>query len=198
MIPLGYMMKRVATRPDWLKQPKVKDIFSVSSCMSEDFCDCRDWINEWKHNGWWFFDSPQIIQSIARKKSINTNNLMLFYYEAYETEYNDDTQQWEPIAPNPSFPLNIEPPPHKILRGYDVVTYSVYSGNSSPEHSPLSCNGLAEEIPTNPHCLLDDLQTAKTLLETGAFKNSEPGPYRIIAVYTLEQSPHQTHPIDQD
>ena len=179
MIPLGYMMKRVAKRTDWLKQPKVEDIFSVSRCMSKDFCD---WIDEWKHNGYWLFDSPRIIHDIAKKRNIALDDLTLFYYEGYETQYNADTRQWEPFVPEPHFPLNVEPPPCKILQGYDVVTYNVYS---AAECSPLSCNGLAEDIPTNAHCLLDNFQTAKTLLETGAFENSEPGPYRIIAVYTL-------------
>ena len=183
MIPLGYMMKRVMKRPDWLKQPKVEDIFSVSRCMSKDFCD---WIGEWKHNvyynGYWFFNSPRIIRDIASRRGIVLDDMTLFYYEGQENQYNADTRQWEPFAPVPDFPLCVEPPSHKILHGYDVATYYV---NSSAECSPLSCNGLAEDIPTNAHCLLDDFQTAKTLLETGAFENSEPGPYRIIAVYTL-------------
>jgi len=178
MIPLGYMMKRVMKRDDWLKQPKVEDIFSVSECTSKDFCD---WVDEWKHNGYWLFDSPRIIHDIARKHNIDLDDMTLFYYEAYETQYNVETKQWEPFAPEPSFPLCVEPPPRKILHGYDVATYSY---NNSAECSPLSCNGLAEDIPTNSHCLLDDLETAKALLETGAFDNSEPGPFRIIAVYT--------------
>ena len=180
MIPLGYMMKRVEKRPDWLKQPDVEDVFSVASCCtSKDFCD---WINEWKHNGWWFFDSPQIIRDIASSRGINLDGMTLFYYEAFEKQYNDETQQWEDFVPDPIFPLCVEPPPRKILHGYDVVSYWV---KTAAECSPLSCNGLAEEIPTNSHCLLDDFDTAKTLLETGAFDNSEPGPYRIIAVHTL-------------
>ena len=179
MTPLGYMMKHVVKRPDWLKQPKVEDIFSVG-CMSNDFCK---WIDEWKHNGYWFFDTPEIIYDIARKLNVNLDKMMLFYYEAFEKQYNGDTRQWESFAPEPSFPLCVEPPPRKILHGYDVVTYYV---NTYAECSPLSCNALTDEIPTNSHCLLDDLDIAKTLLETGAFNNSEPGPYRIIAVYTLE------------
>ncbi len=50
---------------------------------------------------------------------------------------------------------------------------------------PTSCNSLANEILTNAHCLLPDFDIAKRLVETGKFKDSEPGPYRIFAVYTL-------------
>jgi hypothetical protein len=36
MMPVGYMAKRDSVRPDWLKAPKVRDIYSVSNCDSED------------------------------------------------------------------------------------------------------------------------------------------------------------------
>jgi hypothetical protein len=74
-------------------------------------------------------------------------------------------------------------PDWKILAGFDVVTSVT---RNSPECSPLSCNSLANEIQTNSYCLLPDFDTAKRLIETRRFKNSEPGPYRIFAVYTLE------------
>lgn len=51
MIPVGYMAKRVPMKPDWLKATDVVDIYSVSSCIAEDFAD---YIEYWKHNGYWF------------------------------------------------------------------------------------------------------------------------------------------------
>ena len=48
-----------------------------------------------------------------------------------------------------------------------------------------SCNGLADEVETNSRCLLDSLERAQHLLENGTFNNSEPGPYRIFAVYSV-------------
>jgi hypothetical protein len=56
MIPVGYMAKRVLRKPDWLPAPQVIDIYSVSNCHSENFAD---YIPYWKHNGYWFFDSPE-------------------------------------------------------------------------------------------------------------------------------------------
>jgi hypothetical protein len=67
MIPVGYMAKRVVKKPDWLKATNVVDLYSVSSCFSEDFAD---YINYWKHNGYWFFDSPEIIRIVAKEHSI--------------------------------------------------------------------------------------------------------------------------------
>jgi hypothetical protein len=74
-------------------------------------------------------------------------------------------------------------PSKKTLEGFDVVTF--YAGNS-PECSPLSCNGLADTIPTNQHCLIESFEDAKAALDGGEFNNSEPGPYRIFAVYSVD------------
>ena len=147
MIPVGYMAKQVSSSPGWLKASQVTDVYSVSGCVSEFFCD--DYIDSWKHNGYWLFDSPAVIEEVAREKSISVEGTKLFYYEAYELEFTG--KEWRQYFPEESMPNNILPPPHKTPEGFDVVTFS--AGNS-PECSPLSCNGLAEEIPTNSNCLM--------------------------------------------
>lgn len=179
MIPVGYMAKRVASRPEWLEAPAVVDIFSVSSCMSPYFAD---YINFWKHNGYWFFDSPEIIRQVADEGSVDLTGTTFFFYEVYDFEFDGAKNQWKPFYPEPSFTTRVIEPPRKILEGYDVVTFNV---GTSPECSPLSCNHLASEVETNRHCLLASFDQAKQLLEQGKFKNSEPGPYRIFAVYSL-------------
>lgn len=179
MIPLGYMAKWVATRSEWLKAPQVSEIYSVSSCISEDF---GKWIDAWKHNDHWFFDSPRLIAEVAAAQTIDLTGTTLFYYEGFENEYDPETG-WAPCRTEQSFPTQVVPPVGKTLRGFDVVTYS--QGNSR-ECSPLSCNGLAAELATNEFCLLLSFEDACAALEAGRFKNSEPGPYRIIAVYTID------------
>lgn len=77
---------------------------------------------------------------------------------------------------------DVRTPAHKNLEGFDVTTFSMHS---SPECSPLSCNSLANNIPVNEHCLFRTFQEAKEAIEGGLFKNSEPGPYRVFAVYTV-------------
>jgi hypothetical protein len=67
VIPVGYMAKRVHKRPDWINAPHIADIYSVSGCVSEDF---TDYIRYWKHNGYWLFNSPEVVQNIARENSI--------------------------------------------------------------------------------------------------------------------------------
>jgi len=181
MIPIGYMYKRVASRPDWIKVPSIHDIYSLSSCVSEDFAD---YINFWRHNGYWLFDSPEIIEEVAAENSISLDGLSLFYYEAYEKQFDSDEATWAEFLPEKSFQTDIKPPESKILQGFDVTTFFV---QTSPECSPLSCNSLSESIPTNQHCLLQTFEEALELVERGVFTNSERGPYRIIAVYTIEQ-----------
>jgi GH35 family endo-1,4-beta-xylanase len=179
MIPAGYIAKRVVRKPDWLKANGVEDVYSVSGCISKDFAD---YIKFWKHNGYWFFDSPEIIVQVARKHSIDLVGTTMFYYEVYEQEFDDGKGQWCPYGRDRSFITNICLPEKKTLAGFDVVNSVT---RNSPNCSPLSCNSLANEIQTNSHCLLTDFETAKRLVETERFNNSEPGPYRIYAVYTL-------------
>jgi len=180
MIPAGYMAKRVVSRPDWLKANQVESIYSVSGCFSECF---TDYIGYWKHNGYWFFNSPEDIQQIAEEASTPLSDLTLFYYEIYEQEFCEDSRNWSLFSAEPSLETNVITPHTKQLAGYDVATYSQ---NNVPECSPLSCNSISDEIKTNEHCLLSSFQDAINHLESGVFNLSEPGPFRIIAVYTTD------------
>ncbi|MGA7952403.1 MAG: hypothetical protein WCA07_02675 [Gloeobacterales cyanobacterium] len=80
------MAKWVTVCPEWIKAERVADIYSVSGCVSKDFAD---YIHYWKHNGYWFFDSPQTILQLAQQNSIDLIGTKLFFYEAYEREFND-------------------------------------------------------------------------------------------------------------
>jgi hypothetical protein len=178
MVPVGYMAKRVGKPPGWVGPSHVVDVYSVGDCVNDDFAD---YINYWKHNGYWLFDSPEVIRTVARENSIDLNGTVLFYYEAHGLEY--DGENWRPFAPEPSIPTSVVPPPLMKLEGFDVVTF--WAGNA-PECSPLSCNGLAEDLPTNEHCLFDSFNEAEASLNSGRFTKCEPGPYRIFAVYSVE------------
>jgi len=176
MIPAGYMAKRVVAPPASLRAERVTTIYSVG-CMSPDFAD---YINFWRHNGYWLFDSPQVIVEVAEQNNIDLAGMMLFFYEVFEQQYDNGT--WTSFAPEPSFRLDVKVPEQRQLEGYDIVAFS---SQTSPECSPLSCNGLAADVPTNSHCLLDSFEETRQLLENGAFHNCEPGPYRIFAVYSV-------------
>src|SRR5688572_14930131 len=100
MVPAGYMAKNVVKRPDWIQASKVDDVYSVSGCVSESFAD---YIKYWKHNGYWFFDSIEIIKSLAEEQAIDLRNCRFFYYEVFEEEFNDEKEKWEVFKPDDSF-----------------------------------------------------------------------------------------------
>lgn len=176
LVPAGYLYKQVVNKPDWLNAPQVEEIFSVSACLSADFAD---YIPHWQHNGYWFFNSPGVMQDIANQIGLSLAGMKLFYYEAWFEQF-EPPGRWTPFTPEPSFDTQIQIPQDKQLRGFDVVTFSA---GSSPECSPLSCNGLAAELPVNRYCLLESLAAGQIALEKGVFAAGEPGPHRLLAVY---------------
>jgi len=180
MIPAGYMAKRISDRPGGLGAFRITNVYSVSNCVSSSFAD---YINYWRHNGYWLFNSPEIIRKVAEEHTIDLTMTRLFYYEVYEFEFHDKDSEWYRFKPEASFLTEVAVPRSKQLEGYDVVSFSA---GTSPECSPLSCNLLAKGLKTNEHCLLYSFEISKQYLEEGRFYNTEPGPYRIFAVYTVE------------
>jgi hypothetical protein len=118
---------------------------------------------------------------LAWQNSIDLTGTKLFFYEVHDLEFDDVEGYWTTFKPEPSFTTQVVLPAERALEGYDVVTFSV---KTSAECSPLSCNSLATQVETNQHCLLPSFERAQQLLEEGRFKNTEPGPYRIFAVYS--------------
>lgn len=179
MIPVGYMAKKVISRPEWLSNEAVDDLYSVSNCGSDAFAD---YIKFWKHNGYWFFNSPSIVKEVAASASIDLTGITMFYYEMYEKQFDRFEREWSNVVPESSFKTHVLVPDEKQLEGFDVVTYSA---GTSPECSPLSCNSLADEVEVNRHCLLGSFEMAKQLMESGILEDCASGPARIVAVYTL-------------
>jgi hypothetical protein len=172
VIPVGYMAKRISKKPDWLQAAQVVDVYSVSGCVSEKFAD---YIDYWKHNGYWLFDSPEVIRDLARRTQLNLKEHRSSITK--RMRWNSMANLGMPYAREESLPTNVSLPATKQLEGFDVVTFS--------ECSPLSCNGVAKELRTNAHCLFDLFEEAYAHLNTGKFKHAEPGPYRIFAVYSV-------------
>lgn len=180
MIPAGYMYKKTVPPPGWVIGANVVDVYSVSNCVSDDFAD---YINYWKHNGYRFFDSPQIIEALSADLNISLDGLTLFFYRLYPFQWNSMSKQWENFASEQSFETNVVEPLHARTQGFDVVTYYV---QTSPECSPLSCNNLAEDYDVNEHCLFRTFEAAMIAIESGVFEKGEPGPYRIVEVCTCD------------
>jgi len=178
-MPMGYMLKQVARLPTWLANPDVADICSVSGCISQPFAD---YTGHWRHNGHWFFDRPGTASDLAALEDVDASGLTNFYYEAWPEEYDEATASWSPLRAPADIPTEVQRPDAPQLLGFDVVTWSAGSG---PECSPLSCNLLAARLTVNQHCLFDSTEEAVAALTAGLFNDSEPGPFRIVAVYQV-------------
>lgn len=174
------MFKKIVLRPSWIKNVDVKDIFSVSSCVSDDFAD---YIDYWQHNGYWLFNDPADMDAIITGERVDRSALSLFYYEVYENQYDEYDNEWSEFQCESSFKTSVVKPARSTLQGFDVVNF--YAG-SSPECSPLSCNSFGDDIPVNRHCLFSTFEESKQALETGKFNGGEPGPFRIFAVYSVD------------
>lgn len=171
-IPLGYMLKRVAPAPGWLGLPHVAEVCALSGCISSSLGD-----SDWRRNGYGLFDTPAAALAAS---GADADDERLFYYEAWAQEYVEATAAWRPIAP-PDPPARVVAPGGASLLGFDVVTWSV---GYAPECSPLSCNGLAAGSPVNSRCLFETADEAIAALSAGRFDKSEPGPFRVVAVFS--------------
>lgn len=179
LFPAGYMAKQVALKPEHLHTSQVRDLYSVSACISKNFAD---YIHFWKHNGYGFFNTAQDIFCLAQTHHIELSDTRMFYYEMYVQQWCEDALSWESFEPEEALETKVEAPRRKQLEGFDVVSF--YCQNV-PECSYLSCNHMAETLDVNEHCLLDTLEQAIQLVESNTFFNCEPGPCRILAVYSV-------------
>ncbi|MBX7528175.1 hypothetical protein [Qipengyuania vesicularis] len=191
MIPAGYLLKRTTPPPDWLKtkDTNVDEVCSVSACVNDDIVDL---LHSWQFNRLGLANTKDLILQIAAEASVSLEGASLFYYEIYEQELDSDGWSFDPkgwqnltFADASSIEVDVTPPvradcPTKL--GYDVVAYRDF-----PDHSPLSCNSVASELPTNRFCLFDSFEEAKDAVDTGKFGGGcEDGLYRIMSVHRLE------------
>jgi hypothetical protein len=191
MLAAGYLLKRVVPPPGWLDNgpSHIKDVSSVADCVNDNVVDVQE---AWQHNSFGLANTPNILKSLAAEKGLDTEGAVLFYYTAYERElpsdgWTFDASEWRARTPAPSssVPDAVEHPSEDetTLLGYDVVVFEDYLS-----HSPLSCNSVANELPVNEHCLLDDLEGAVRAIDTGAFGGGcEEGVYTVFSVHRVDR-----------
>jgi hypothetical protein len=179
MIDAGYMAKIVAGRPEIIRSASIKDVYSLASCVSKP---CVEDLEFEARNRFGLFSSRDKIFQLAEKKGVDLSQAKLFYYELFEQEFDEITRKWTAFE-LPSFDtMPIMKPAKRNLEGFDCLNFSA---DLYFQCSPLSCNGLADKLKVNEHCLFPSLEAAKQSLESGEFDHTKPGPYRIFAVYTV-------------
>ncbi|MBY0589225.1 hypothetical protein K2X85_18785 [bacterium] len=80
-----------------------------------------------------------------------------------------------------------------IANGFRILGYDVVSSSSvglSFQHSPLSCNHMAEEIPVNRYCLIDRLENSIAVARRFSIEQPEPGTYYVVEVWReIDENP---------
>jgi len=184
MVPAGYLLKRVAVTPAWFPTTGLVDVCSVADCVNENVVDLQ---RVWRHNGYGVANDPRELWSLAALAESDAAECTLFYYEVYEKEIESDGWTFEPDAWRPLSKIDsgvegdVVAPSSTLaldLLGFDVVVFGDFL-----EHSPLSCNSVAEAGRVNRHCLFDTQEDARAAIETGLFGGGcEEGVYRIFSV----------------
>lgn len=172
LILIGYFPRIVVTNPDWLKDvPVIEDICSVSHCISGP---PPHWIDKWKHNELWAYDTPELAWSVVPRQ--DRGRYTLFAYRMLPRLFDEDGETEFAIPKLATTPL-----PEAFTRiGYDAVSRPYGAGF---ECSPLSCNYVARDYPVNRHCLVDHLDTAISMARAFGIGKCEPGPYLVIEVW---------------
>ena len=166
----GYFPKDVELRPDWLADPRVEQICSVSKCISKG---PKGWIDLWLHNDLGWYDSPEIARRAIPKDGRGFQVLAYWILPVVVQRATRKPLQLPELSVSP-MPATFE------LLGFDVVSKSA---SDFFECSPLSCCNLASEFPVNRYCLLETRDAAEAAAEQFAREEPEPGPYYIFQVW---------------
>lgn len=177
LVLIGYFPKIVAPKPEWLKDaPAVEEICSVSDCISKS---PSDWIDQWKHNEMFVYDTPELAWSVVPQE--DRHRYTLFAYRILPRLFGESEEtEWQ----IPSLCVNALPGGFASV-GFDAVSRSC---GTTFECSPLSCNLMAAHYPVNRYCLLDDLETAIAMARDFAAGNCEPGPYCVVEVLKQDRN----------
>lgn len=173
---IGFLAKRVAARPEGLGAPAVERICSVSECQSSAPLDR---IETMTFNGAGLYDTEA--EALAVVPEAERADHELHGYRAHPFLFDAGVE--EVFDPREIWP---EPAQEPDLSGYERLGFDVVGWGETGffECSPLSCQGLAERIPVNRHCLVDDLEAARELgrgLGPGD-DDVEPVTYHVVEV----------------
>ncbi|HRI72432.1 MAG TPA: hypothetical protein PK156_49695 [Polyangium sp.] len=155
LIFLGYLAKKLATRPDWLACANVEFVASVSECISPA---PPDRIDLWEHNHLGLYDTEALAKGIIAQN--NPCEYTIFAYHALPMVFHDGRAlDWNPWSNSETAPPALDDHFDEHL-GFDIVGYTQ---GGFFECSPLSCNGVAKNTAVNRYCLVDELERAMTI-----------------------------------
>jgi hypothetical protein len=169
LVLVGYFPRRTNLPAGLSFSTNVDELCSVSDCLK---AAPENWVEHWRHNDLGFFNTCQDALSILPP---DASGFSLFAYRLLPIRYLKDQAEPIEIAAQSAEPL----PPGFVSLGFDVVnkTFSAFF-----ECSPLSCNGMADEVAVNRFCLVATLDEAIAFAERCAREEPEPGPFYVLEV----------------
>ena len=188
---LGFCAKKLLTPNDeWRRggASQVRSIASLSQCLSKR---ARKWVDRWDYNRATCWNTEA--GAWACVPDGERAAFAVFAYRLLPLLF-DTSGVEQPVTVGNLFPRELPAlpthpvPPHYQRIGYDVVERSAEMGMLGFGCSPLSCNGMAETIPVNQFCLLDDLEAALVAARSFGIEQPEPGPYVIVEVLAPRSS----------
>lgn len=172
MIDAGYFVKRIQPRPEVIRAPRVREICSVSNCISDG---AEGWLETGCHNALGWFNDVEDALSVV--PSDTHKHYRLFAYRVSPRLHRGGTRLDFSLPPD--IHANAIPTTF-VVRGYDAVSRSTDFG--CLECSPLSCNYLAAEMDVNEFCLFSSLNAALAGADTFSIEQPEPGDYCVVQV----------------
>ena len=157
-----------------------REIASVSECIVKR---PNDWVKRWDFNRATFWNTEAEAWACVPDES--KSDFKVFAYRILPLLF-DTSGIEQPLMIDQLFPgdmpaLPSATPLYQRL-GYDVVERDVATGMLGFGCSPLSCNGMAESVPVNEFCLIDDMETALAAARRFGVEQPEPGAYVIVEV----------------
>lgn len=166
---VGFFPKITQQTPDWFSNKSVKEICSVSNCISSG---PEGWIDQWRHNELGFYDSEALAYKVIGE---SPEEFDIYAYKFFPLRSADNKIETTALtSKTDDFPDDYE------FLGYDIVSKSVADFF---ECSPLSCNDGAAEYEVNQFCLITNRDRAYRILLEIQEGSYEPGPYYLFEVY---------------
>ncbi|MFY9341682.1 MAG: hypothetical protein WAT39_04285 [Planctomycetota bacterium] len=136
-----------------------------------------DWHAHWLHNELWVYDTLDRLERVV--PSTDAHAYLRAALRTLPVQFGAHRDgwslEWNVAKANPA-PI----PEHYVRLGYDVC--GRYT-QAMLECSPLSCNGIGEDLGVNRWCLLDTLQQAIDATRHFERVGAEPGPYVVLEVW---------------
>ena len=181
---IGYLVKRTEGRED-IPFGAVEEVCSVSCCISTAPAGQP-------LRGMGFHPSECVALSDAEHSTDRSCDL--YAYRLLPVAFGEDgemrdldEEERDALA---AAEENVEPiPPDYICLGWDITNNSLGWKNWPQfECSPLTCNGLAEQIATTRYGLIEELDRALTLTPEVIKGPSEAGVYYVVQVWRKRRS----------